>query len=100
MDMSPAATPQVVKDVHAKFWWVYLVLLMALCLGREIAGDIFGAFSSAVAAAITWCMVKDNCARMTQLCVFGFTAMCAAQAFIEGVALVSLSNGRSTEQTT
>merc|ERR1740121_326440 len=49
---------------------------------------------------ITYCMVKDNCARMSQICVFCFTAMCACQTFIEAVALVGLLRGRSFGETT
>merc|ERR1719277_2527806 len=45
-------------------------------------------------------MVRDSCARMTQVCVFCYTAMCATQTLIEAVALIGLVGGRTIGQTT
>merc|ERR1719189_193393 len=56
--------------------------------------------SSLMLGLVTWCMVKDGSARMTQLCVFCFTAMCTAQTFIESIALIGLLGGRTVGETT
>jgi len=94
------ATPQVVKEVYSKLWWGYVGLIGLLVVARAVAQDVLGALSSVMLGVVTWCMVKDGCARMSQLCVFCFGAMSASQVVIEAVALVGLLGGRTFGQTT
>jgi len=90
--------PQELKDSYAKYWWGYAFLLLVHTLLRQIAGDIFGALSTFVMAVITYSMVKDNCIRMSQICVFCYLVLAASQAFIEIVSFFSFIGGRITEQ--
>merc|ERR1719188_508175 len=100
MDPASEELPQVVKDVYATYWWALVILMGTLTLIRCIAGDVIGGVNTMLLGVITWCMVRDNCARMTQVCVFCYTAMCAAQTIIETISLIGMMGGRTFGSTT
>lgn len=99
MAVQEASIPAVVKESYSFYWWAFISLVALHSVMRGAAADFFGALGDVLLGAITWCMVRDNCARMTQLCVGCFGAMCCMQAFFEGVAVLSLVGGRRTEDT-
>jgi len=93
------ATPTVVKEVHSRRWWMYLVLLVVLS-GFDIVGaDIFGAIFDGCIALIVWYMVRNECAQMSQYCLLLFGMMCLIQTVFGLVALISSLGGRRSEHT-
>merc|ERR1740138_472448 len=89
--------PEVVKDLHAKYWWALLVVLIAVC-GLEIASvDIFGAIFTGIVAFIVYYMVSNRCQQMTQYCLVMFALLCFIEAVFETISLLMMVGGR-TEQ--
>mmetsp|Transcript_22620 Transcript_22620/g.49639 ORF Transcript_22620/g.49639 Transcript_22620/m.49639 type:complete len:243 (-) Transcript_22620:150-878(-) len=95
-DSSPVdgEVPQVVKEVHSIFWWMLLSLFLALSVVRVVAEDVGGAFSSGLLALLVWCMIRDNCTKMTKVGCMLFIMVCTLQVFLDGITLCGSVGGR------
>lgn len=91
--------PTVVKEHYAKYWWMYFVWLILVCVGKLVATDILGGFNTAIMVFIIWYTVKNQCANMTQCCVFVIGLMCSMNAIFELIFLFVQVGGRE-ERTT
>jgi hypothetical protein len=86
----------VVKESHSIWWWLLTFLLLALSIGRIVAGDAFGALAMGMIACVSWFMVRDSCSQMTQTCVMMFGMMCTIQTVFEVINLATNAGGRKT----
>lgn len=99
MNIPQEGAPAAVKDRFSRWWWVLMGLLIAVCIGRVIAADIFGALLSGIMAVIAWYMVTNDCAKMSQYCILLFGFMCLMNGVLEFVTLASCLGGRQTSRT-
>lgn len=94
-----ARAPSCVREASAKWWWVLVGAYTILCIMRVFAQDMFGAFTTVLMAYWAHYMVKQDCAGMSQHCVFLFGALSFFQFSIDAVNLLSCLHGREVEQT-
>lgn len=94
-----AGAPSCVKDRFSKWWWVLMGVYIVVCVGRILATDIIGALLSGMMAVIAWYMVKEDCSKMSQYCVFLFGMMCVMNTVLEFVTLAGALQGRQTQRT-
>lgn len=101
LDMPPGSmeAPQVVKEYHAIWWYVLVILFTSLCIARFVAMDIFGAFNTGLMALLAWYLVTDNCAKMSQCCVLYFGIICFTNGIFDLLPLLASLGGRTTETT-
>jgi uncharacterized membrane protein YgcG len=99
MMVPESEVPECVKVTHSKIWWLYMVCLMGVFVGRILALDILGALVTAIMALLVYYMLKDDCDRLSQcfLLLFGF--MCLVNFFLEIIILIPALNGRSQHST-
>lgn len=95
-----APPPTVVKETYARWWWAYLFLVVASSVGEILSHDVFGVLLAILISFIVWYMVKDDCLRMSQYCVFMFGFMCGIQCIFDTIMLVVSVGGRRTQRVT
>mmetsp|Transcript_103490 Transcript_103490/g.179698 ORF Transcript_103490/g.179698 Transcript_103490/m.179698 type:complete len:260 (+) Transcript_103490:59-838(+) len=93
-------TPAEVKDRWAKWFYAVLFLNIAICIGRMIAADIFGALITLIQAYFCWFIVRNDCANMSQHCLFLFGFLCIMNGVLELVTLCTFLNGRTSQKAT
>jgi len=92
--------PAVIKQKHAKYWWMLFVLQLATVVVELVASDVFGVIFSGAIAFCIWYMVRGSCRNMTQYCLFMFGLMCLIEALFEIITLGTVIGGRSSATTT
>mmetsp|Transcript_78043 Transcript_78043/g.211055 ORF Transcript_78043/g.211055 Transcript_78043/m.211055 type:complete len:242 (-) Transcript_78043:45-770(-) len=92
--------PAVIKQKHAKYWWMLFVLQLATVVVELVASDVFGVLFSGAIAFCIWYMVRGSCRNMTQYCLFMFGLMCLIEALFEIITLGTVIGGRSSATTT
>mmetsp|Transcript_37627 Transcript_37627/g.103352 ORF Transcript_37627/g.103352 Transcript_37627/m.103352 type:complete len:228 (-) Transcript_37627:35-718(-) len=90
--------PSVIKEKHVIFWYILMLLWICTVVGQFIALDLLGACTSGIMAYIVWCMIRDDCAMMTQSCLMAFGFMTGLCTFFELLALMTLMGGRTLER--
>mmetsp|Transcript_56325 Transcript_56325/g.89448 ORF Transcript_56325/g.89448 Transcript_56325/m.89448 type:complete len:236 (+) Transcript_56325:74-781(+) len=91
--------PDSVKSRFSKWWWCLTILYIAVCVGRIIAKDIFGALLTGIMGGITYYMVTNDCAKMSQYCILLFGFMCCMNSLLEFVTLAGALSGREMRRT-
>eukprot|EP00440_Ansanella_granifera_P033872 gb/GFBE01036748.1/.p1 GENE.gb/GFBE01036748.1/~~gb/GFBE01036748.1/.p1 ORF type:complete len:237 (+),score=55.39 gb/GFBE01036748.1/:1-711(+) len=93
------SVPDVVKDVHCKYWWCLAAMFLSLAVTEIVAADVFAVLFHTIMAGIVYYMVKDQCKNMSMYCLLIVGMLCTFQAFIELIALISSVGGRRTQKT-
>lgn len=97
LDLEPV--PAVIREVHAPFWYLLLVLLLALVILQICAMSFFAAIYTSITAIVVWYMVKDSFKEMKQYCLLLFGLMCAIQAIFDTIILFTMIGGRREQKT-
>mmetsp|Transcript_81521 Transcript_81521/g.231004 ORF Transcript_81521/g.231004 Transcript_81521/m.231004 type:complete len:235 (-) Transcript_81521:72-776(-) len=86
--------PQIVKDIHAKYWWSISGLFCVLFICDFLAGDVFDAIFAGILGLIVWYIVKDGCKHMSKYCLIVYGLCCVILGFFEALSLVASIHGR------
>jgi len=100
LNMMFMEVPAVIRQAHAKYWWMLLVLQLVTVAVELIASDVFGVLFCGAIAFCIWYMVRGSCQNMTQYCLFMFGLMCFIEALFEIITLGTVIGGRSSATTT
>jgi len=80
-------------------WWCLFTTCFLTMVGTFVALNVFGGLVFLILTIWSYYMVKNNCAEMSQYCMFSFGLMCAMQAIFELITLCMSVGGRRTEST-
>mmetsp|Transcript_69985 Transcript_69985/g.121108 ORF Transcript_69985/g.121108 Transcript_69985/m.121108 type:complete len:279 (+) Transcript_69985:56-892(+) len=94
------ATPAALKERWAPWWWVLLVVNLLVCVMRMVAADIFGGLITLIMAYFCWFMLRNDCANMSQHCLFLFGFLCVMNGMMELITLFMVVGGRTERKTT
>lgn len=81
-------------------WWFLTVVLFVSAVCCFVAVNIFGGLIMLMIACWSYYMVKDDCAGMSQYCMFCFGMMVMMQAVFELIPLCMSLGGRRKQVTT
>lgn len=100
LEMQDPEPPPKLRNQYYIWWWLLAGLLVIDGIGCAIAVEIFKAIIVLIVAFWAYYMVKDNCQKMSQQCIFSYGLMCAMQGVFEFIFLCMSLPGRSTRTTT
>jgi len=89
--------PAVIRDSYAKYWWLLMFMWMVTGVGQAVGLNIFGSIAAFCMASIVHSMVKNRCEKMSQHCLLLFGFLNAMGALLDTVALITLLNGRVSQ---
>jgi len=92
--------PRVIKEVHAKYWWLLLFLMVSIVVLEILSVRTFDAIFVGILAFLVWYQVRASCMQMSQYCLIFVGLLCLIQAIFEIISLVSSLRGRRTQHTT
>eukprot|EP00440_Ansanella_granifera_P063187 gb/GFBE01068516.1/.p1 GENE.gb/GFBE01068516.1/~~gb/GFBE01068516.1/.p1 ORF type:complete len:225 (+),score=50.32 gb/GFBE01068516.1/:1-675(+) len=92
--------PDAVKNRHVYGWYLAVLLLAGTATAEIVGGDVFGAMVYFFIMGIVIYLVQDGCRNMSMYCLFLLGILMTFQGFFELLGLLTVLNGRSTQQTT
>lgn len=98
-DRPERPVPRVIKEVHAKYWWGVLFLMIAVIVLEILAVRTFDAIFVGLLAFFVWSQVKSSCVQMTQYCMMFIGIICFIHSVIEIITLVGSLSGRRSQST-
>lgn len=98
--MMEQPTPEAVKDRWAKWWYALFFLNIVVGVLRMVAADVFGGLISVLLAYFCYFMFRNDCANMSQQCLFLFGFLCTMNGVLELITLLTFVGGRSQQSTT
>lgn len=92
--------PRDVKDRFAKYWWAFYFLMIIDAVAQGFASNISATFNAMIQAFVIFKTVTNDCAFMTQCCVFVVGIMCTMNAVFAALAVLVEADGRRVQNTT
>eukprot|EP00928_Gymnodinium_smaydae_P079719 TRINITY_DN63579_c0_g1_i1.p1 TRINITY_DN63579_c0_g1~~TRINITY_DN63579_c0_g1_i1.p1 ORF type:complete len:235 (+),score=41.82 TRINITY_DN63579_c0_g1_i1:92-796(+) len=86
--------PRVVREKYVYGWYVLFALWVVLAILRIVISDIIGAVMCGIMAYFVQFMVRQDCAKMSQYCLFLMGFISSLNCTLEFIQLASVASGR------